>query len=127
VLLGAKAKRADDWNRTATEREAPFGFDGVLYDKYVANSLYSDNPWTHHAVFWWPSLKANDELSKLFFMAGADFPDVVFCEDRSGFVVRTGSDGDPVDFLAEFESSWARRYVAKLGGFKYLPLSRFMM
>jgi len=127
VLLGEKAKRADDWNRTAADQEPPFGFDGDIYEKFVAAARYSNDAWTHHAAFWWPSLKANDELSTLFFNSVADYPDVVFCEDRSGFVVKTGGEGDPVDFLAEFESSWARRYVAKIGGFKYLPLSRFMM
>ena len=84
--------------------------------------------WVPSPALWWAELKGDEQLDALFFEAKADeWPDVVFCEDKSVFIERLPKDGGkgPSEFSAEFEGSWGRRYVAKIERTRYVPLSRF--
>jgi hypothetical protein len=85
--------------------------------------------WLSSPAFWWPPLKDNETLNELFFKPDAVWGDFIFCEDTSRFVARTRGDEEhqPVEFAAEYEGSWNRRYVARVTGYKYAPLSRLAM
>jgi len=125
-LLGDRAADIEQWNRAVSETEAPFGMEQSLYDEHLAGVIFAHDMWVASPNFWWPKLKENEKLNELFFSEKQEWPDVVFCEDSANFRDRTPDDGTPpTEFSAEFEGSWGRRYVARLEGFRYSPMSRF--
>jgi hypothetical protein len=126
-LLGAKANDTKRWNAAIKEPRAPFGLDAALYEKHLAPALCEHTTWTPTPCFWWPILKRDEELGKLFLVpGGTEWANAVFCEDQSVFVDRSNAAGSSTtDFAAEFEGSWAHRHVARLSHVRYQPLSRF--
>jgi hypothetical protein len=127
-LLGDRTRNIEQWNNAITEIAAPFGTEKRLYDERLAAAKVVHDIWVPSPSFRWPALKADDSLNELFFESKQeDWPDVVFCEDRSIFLDRSLNEKNaaPSEFSAEFEGSWGRRYVARLGRYRYAPRSRF--
>jgi len=124
-LLGKQAKDLRGWNKCIDVREPPFTLD-EQYDVHLAPAKYKHDLWVPNACFWWHELKSDEKLDELFFLAEeGDWADVVFCEDRSSFANRESkTGGSPIEFPAEFESAWGRRYVAHIAGYQYAPRSR---
>jgi hypothetical protein len=124
-LLGSDAPDIEKWKAAVFSREAPYGMDTALYAQYVKPHLFPHGAWAPRPVFWWPHLRDNDELNKLFSSSQQQWADVVFCEDISTFVEREAAGAPAREFVAEFDSPWDRRYVKQVSGFKYAPRSRF--
>jgi hypothetical protein len=124
-LLGEKAQNVEEWNKAIQVTKEPFGLDGQLYEQHLAKARFEHEAWIKTPCFWWPTLKADEKLNQYFLTVkeGA-WPNAVFCEDRSQFAALSEDKGAPVEFSAEFEGSWARRFVARLEGVRYAPLSR---
>lgn len=127
-LLGNRAGDVKEWDRAVSAIAAPYGLEQKLYADHLAKTKFQHDVWVPATCFWWPKLKADEKLNEFFFEAkeGA-WADAVFCEDRSVFLERSPErpEGAPVEFPAEFEGSWGRRYVARLEGMHYAPRSRF--
>lgn len=129
-LLGNRANNMDEWNKSIMASEAPYGLEERLYDDYLADRKFKHEEWVPSPCFWWPKLKADEELNDYFLKDKAtEWADLAFCEDRSAFLHRTPQDDTsiPLEFPAEFESSWERRYVSRIEGVKYAPRSRLAM
>jgi hypothetical protein len=128
-LLGENTLNLDFWNASAAGRAPPFGLDGELFNDHVRANLLAFDMWLSSPAVWWPPLKDNEGLNELFFKPNVVWGDFVFCEDTSRFAPRSGQDEEhqPVEFAAEYEGSWNRRYVARVAGYKYAPLSRLAM
>ena len=126
-VLGGSVGDIDQWNRALTFTEPPFGMDREIYENHISDTRFMQSVWVKSPCFWWPDLKNNEALNDLFFAAGDEWPDAVFCEDVSLFRRLTQDEGElePMEFSAEFEGSWSRRYVARLPDWKYAPRSRF--
>ena len=128
-LLGENVSDIDCWNAAAdsSKADAPFGLDQKLFEEHLKDAIFEQNLWSHYPCFWWPTLKENDELNAHFSTDSSDWIDAVFCEDCSEFRPRYDADGTSQlsEFLAQFEGSWSRRYVANIRGFKYVPRTRF--
>lgn len=126
-LLGGKANDLDNWNAVSDYEEPAFGLDERLFQTHLMPAKFSYNMWVPGPCFWWPSLKSDEALTELFFVAESDgWPDAVFCEDVSRFVGVTGVENPPQEFEAEIDGSWIRRYVAYLHGKSYSPRSRII-
>ena len=118
-LLGEDAVEGREWNRMVSAKEPPFGLVGEMYEEHLVGAMFEDAlMWIGTPCFWWPKLRGIKELSSLFFESDGQWADVVFCEDVSEFRPLSESDlheersSDPVEFEAEFEGAWRRRYVA---------------
>ena len=127
-LLGDCADQLDSWNQLVRAEREPFGLDGALFRKHVRTAQFVESIWAPTPCFWWPSLRSDEGLTKLFFEAKGDWPDAVFCEDVSRFVPVPGKGpwGPPTEFEAEIAGSWARRYVVEEGDYLYSPRSRIV-
>lgn len=128
-LLGDRANDINAWNESAKADEPPYGLEQKLYDEHLVGAKYEHEVWVPTPCFWWPKLKSDEKLNEYFFRAKeGEWADVVFCEDRSEFLLRENADNDsPVEFPAEFEGSWSRRYVSRIDGVQYAPLSRLAL
>lgn len=126
-ILGRGVCDIDQWDEALKGTDPPFGLDMETYDKHIFDTAFPYNIWVKSPCFWWPELRNRGALDDLFLAAKEDWPDVVFCEDTSTFRTLTSieENSDPVEFAAEFEGSWNRRYVSVLRGLKYAPRSRF--
>lgn len=126
-LLGRRASDIREWQKTVLTNTPPFGLDPELYKKHVAKTKFEHDMWVRSPALWWAELKGDENLDALFFeRKQEEWPDAVFCEDKSSFVERLPENGSPpTEFSAEFEGSWGRRYVAKVEHTRYVPLSRF--
>ena len=126
-ILGGRVCDSAQWNQALGVAASPFGLDPEIYDKHIADTVFPDNMWVKSPCFWWPDLKNSEALNELYFSASEEWPEVVFFEDTSQFGnVRANVDGsEPMEFAAEFEGSWNRRYVSVLQDFRYAPRSRF--
>jgi hypothetical protein len=125
-LLGKQAKDLEGWNKCLDEREPLFTLDRRLYEAHLAPAKYMHDLWVPNSCFWWHELKSDEKLDELFFSTEErDWADVVFCEDQSLFANRESKIGEsPIEFPAEFESAWGRRYVAHVARYQYAPRSR---
>ena len=128
-LLGENVSDIDCWNTAAdsSKADAPFGLDQALFEEHLKDAVFEPSLWSHYPCFWWPALKEKDELNAHFSTDSSDWIDAAFCEDCSVFRPRYDADGTSQlsEFLAQFEGSWSRRYVANIPGFKYVPRTRF--
>ncbi|MDE0457851.1 MAG: hypothetical protein OXI15_11215 [Chromatiales bacterium] len=126
-LLGDKVTDLDWWHGSLSLQEPPFGLNREVYCEHVSDARFSHDHLMKSPCFWWPKLKENQVLNDLFFESRDNWPDVVFCEDASQFrsAVPNGGSIEPMQFSAEFEGSWSRRYVSLLPGKIYSPQSRF--
>ncbi len=128
-LLGGNASDQQHWNAVvnAGVNGPPFGLDRQLFDKHLKRNLFNLDAWSTRPCFWWPRLRDDDALNAHFSVDDADWADVVFCEDRSEFLQANLESGrsPPTEFVAEFEGSWNRRYVAVIAEVKYVPKTRF--
>lgn len=125
-LLGNNAQNLNCWNSVLTSKEPPFGLDQQLFEEHLIPARFEYDMWLPGPCFWWPTLKSDDILAKLFFDAEGDWPDAVFCEDVSCFVISFENENPPQEFEAEIEGSWIRRHVANLQGHFYSPRSRIL-
>ena len=130
-LLGDKAREISEWNKAINTRSAPYGLVEGLYEEYLNENRFPPefDFWLPSSpCFWWPQLKAADELNEYFFKAKeGDWADCVFCEDRSQFLPRINEDGSsPIEFATEFEGSWTRRYISFIADedIQYSPRTR---
>lgn len=129
-LLGDKAKEITEWNKTVGAQSAPYLLDKKLYRDHLETTQFKHEFWVPSPCFRWPDLKADERLNEFFFAAKAgEWADVVFCEDRSAFIELVPQEGGilPVEFPAEFEGSWTRRYVSRIEGIRYAPRSRLAL
>jgi hypothetical protein len=102
----------------------PFGMVRELYESHVKRHRVRNEIWFDRPCFWWPDLRKDDGLTKLF--SPQKWIEAVFCEDTSDFEdPGEGQRTSPHEFVAEFEGPWERRHVLMLGGFSYSPRSRF--
>ena len=126
-LLGDKVADVDRWHDSLMIENPPFGLDQEIYDEHIENARFSHDHLLKSPCFWWPKLKENETLNDLFFGSNGNWPDVVFCEDISQFsnFSPSGEDTKPMEFSAEFEGSWSRRYASLLPYRRYSPKSRF--
>jgi hypothetical protein len=125
-LVSGHADQLDRWNSVIDAPAPPFELDRKLYSEYLALAEFTLKEWVQSPAFWWSRLKANDQLNDYFRNSqNEEWADVVFCEDESKFHSRVSSDGtNPIEFSAEFESSWNRRYISDLKGISYAPRTR---
>ena len=127
-LLGNATNDIDCWNSAldAAKEGPPFGLDQALFDEYLKDEVFDAIDTDSSPYLWWTHLRENDELNALFSKGNSIWADVVFCEDRSKFIPigESESAGGPLEFVAQFESSWNRRYVAFMKGVRYAPKSR---
>jgi len=125
--LGDQASNLASWAAAVTAAAVPFGMKRELFDQFIAPTQFQHHAWVRSPCFWWPTLKDAEKLNELF-ATGADWADVVFCEDTSQFENRAPNTGSaPAEFVAEFEGPWERRHVKRLRDIKYAPLSRFAL
>jgi hypothetical protein len=127
-LLGTRASDIEQWNRTIDEATPPFGLEQPLFEAHLKKEQFQHPIWVPSPSFWWSKLKADEKLAGLFFETKPEeWCDAVFCEDRSEFSERSAAAEKtaPIEFSTEFEGSWARRYVARIPGYRYSPLMRF--
>ncbi len=125
-LLGDRSAEPDEWNNAMLQATPPYGIERDLYDGHIAKASFEHGIWVQRPAFWWSKLKADDKLNERFFAAkGQLWADVAFCEDQSAFR-RTSAEGRqaPVEFAAEFEGAWNRRFIAKLEAVRYAPRTR---
>ena len=124
-LLGPGGSELSIWNEAVNATKEPYGLCEDIYSTHLHGAKFRHDDWTKGPCFWWRDLKANAELSRMFYQAEVLWVDVVFCEDSSRFVDVSG-DGDPgvMEFAAEFEGSWSRRHIAGIPGKHYSPQSR---
>jgi len=128
-LLGDGASLIQGWNDVVTADKPPYGWDRSHWDRV---NLYRFRPdiWFQKACFWWPKLRNDEYLNTLLLTSASQkWANVVFCEDVSKFVYETreGVHSAPVEFVAEFEGVWNRRYIAKRDGIQYAPLTRLAL
>lgn len=124
-LLGENAKDLDRWNRAIQTADPPFGLDEEIYENHLKGAKLEGDLWTETPCFWWPTLKEDDGLNRMFFRGGSKWANAVFCEDLSRFRLRSDAAGGAREFAAEFEGSWQRRHVAEVERLTYSPKSRF--
>jgi hypothetical protein len=124
-ILGDQASQLATWNAAVDNRAEPYGLSQPLFDQHLKNLLWAYPKWVDAVIFYWPALNTDEDLSARFFTSPS-WGDFVFCEDTSRFLERKPADETPVpqEFAAEFEGSWNRRFIAKVTGKKYAPLSR---
>ena len=127
-LLGGRANELGHWNQVLMGEEPPFGLDEGMFEKHLARARFEQSFWAPTPCFWWPTLKSDEGLAECFFEAEGDWPDAVFCEDVSRFVLVSGKgeSGSPLEFEAEIAGSWARRYIVREGDYQYSPRSRII-
>lgn len=125
ILLGQSIDNLSAWNAVVAPSKPPYGLNWELYDQHVKGAEFQVGEWVPSPCFWWPELKADDELLRLFFDSEDNWPDAVFCEDISMFLMAGPPDDEraPVEFVPDIEGSWPRRYVAMKADFNYSPLS----
>ena len=125
-LLGERAGDLGEWNDAILKESPPYNLDAELYEKYLMQTEFEHRMWNTGPCFWWPELKHNDRLNEYFLnMEEAAWADAVFCEDTCLFVDRSSKDyRDLVEFSAEFEGNWKRRYVRRISGKQYSPRTR---
>ena len=126
-LLGARAGQVEEWNKVVEATGPPFALEPELYEKYIAPRFFREEIWSPTPCFRWPRLKADEKLNEHFFQSKEHaWADVVFCEDESRFRNRAGEDREtgPVEFTAEFEGAWNRRYISKIDHVQYAPRTR---
>ena len=113
-LLGQNAGQLEKWNSAITKTDPPFGLDNELHEQHVRDTEFHASYWVPSPCFWWPKLKSDGELRRLFFEAEENWPDAVFCEDISAFVaIESDNPAAPTEFEADIEGSWPRRYIAR--------------
>lgn len=123
-LAGPGKKTTSDWNNLLAATGVPYGFEKRIHEEHLARTRFSLDVWVPSPSFWWSELKNDEKLNALFTSGDVnDWPDAVFCEDRSIFMDR--SHHSVMEFSAEFEGAWGRRHVARVAGMRYAPLSRF--
>ncbi len=125
-LVGENAHDIHGWNAIVAGVEPNFGLDRTLFERHLAPARFLHEMWVPGPCFWWPTLKADEDLTERFFAADGDWPDAVFCEDASRFVV-VGNGGEhrsPLEFETELEGSWGRRYITYVDDYAYTPRSR---
>lgn len=125
-LLGPHAQHLERWNHALTVAKPPHGLSREIYRKHIKPARFAHDVWTNSPSFWWRELKSDTELNRMFFADKFQWADVVFCEDRSRFESRTRGTNGQLEFAAEFEGTWNRRYIADLRGKHYVPKSRLV-
>ena len=127
-LLGERSSEVDYWNEVLRFESAPFGLDEQLFEAHLASTLFSRHIWVPKPCFWWPSIKSDEQLLKHFFAAEGNWPNAVFCEDLSRFVLvsETGGSGSPQEFESEIPGSWPTRYIGVVADYEYTPRSRIL-
>lgn len=85
------------WGLTCGLHRAPAGL-GIRHEQ-IEDSLFGWDPWLSRAAWWWPEIASLQALDVLRDQQNPH-PELVFCEDASGF----------------FERDECRRFTSRLGG-----------
>lgn len=127
-LLGERANDVAQWNEVVTAACPPYSLDEDMYEQHLAPTLFTESVWVPTPSFWWPSLRADERLTELFFEATSDWAYAVFCEDVSRFVPVPSDESDvvPQEFEAEIPGSWPRRFVLGVESYEYSPRCRIV-
>ena len=124
-LLGPNAADLDCWNSALAATKPPYGLSRQIYEMHVEDAAFPYDDWIETPCFWWKDLRSNAQLNRMFFGETSPWAEAVFCEDLSLFRSQGDEpDRPPSEFVAEFDSSWNRRYVANLRRKHYAPRSR---
>ena len=123
-LIGSGASDPSAFDQVVADGGDSCGLSNELYKQHVAPTRYPLTMWSPRPVFRWDQIREDDGLTSLY-TSGSAWADVVFCEDLSRFITRGGNKAR--EFVTDIESSYERRYVARLRDKKYVPASRFAM
>ena len=127
-LLGERAGQLENWNAAVlgANEGAPFALDESLFETYLAGARFIHEVWEMTPCFWWPRLREKSSLNAYFGSSEVEWPDAVFCEDRSLFLERKSKieDGVPLEFVTQFEGAWNRRYISGIKEVRYAPKTR---
>lgn len=128
VLLGKAASELSSWNAVVAQFDPPYGLDSELFSRHVEKTEFHHSDWVPSPCFWWPEIKKDGALRSVFFGSERNWPDAVFCEDVSMFLMAESLDDDPEprEFEADIEGSWPRRYVAMKADLNFSPRSRII-
>lgn len=128
IVLGSAVCELSSWNAAITQTNPPYGLDSELFDRHVKPTEFQHGDWAPSPCFWWPEVRKDDVLRDRFFKSEGNWPDAVFCEDVSKFLLAESSgDGpEPREFEADIEGSWPRRYVAMKADLNFSPRSRIV-
>ncbi len=126
-LMGDRANQVEHWNTAIRTSEPPFGWNHEMHDLVSPTRFEHEHTWLQKACFWWSKLNEDERLNdRLLSSTNQRWADAVFCEDTSRYEPRTG-DTPPAEFVAEFEGVWNRRYIKRLEGVNYAPLTRLAL
>ncbi len=124
-VLGKESGNLSAWNGVTTCQLPPYGLNRDAYEKCVKKMQFKPDFWLPSPCFWWPRIKADEELRRQFFASKEEWPDAVFCEDISAFVEMDAANLQEID--VDIGGSWRRRYVARRDqGIRFSPLSRIV-
>ena len=128
-LLGERAGELANWNSAvlAATEGPPFALDKTLFETHLVDARFTHEVWETDQYFWWPRLGENRTLNAYFASSDVEWADAVFCEDCSLFLERQSEikDRAPLEFVAQFEGAWNRRYVKGIRDIMYAPKTRF--
>ncbi len=125
-VLGKESGNLSAWNGVTTCQSPPYGLNRDAYERCVEKNMqFKPDFWLPYPCFWWPRIKADEELRRQFFASKEEWPDAVFCEDISAFVEMDAANLQEID--VDIGGSWRRRYVARRDqGIRFSPLSRIV-
>ena len=128
-LLGDNVANIESWRKVVMPdiSGSPFGLDGAMVSTHLEDARVQSEIWGPCPCFFWSRLSDDDQLSSYFYENNVDWPEVVFCEDRSDYLpLKPAAESlRPREFVSQFEGSWNRRYVSRIEGVRYAPKTRF--
>ena len=119
-LVVERAKDLETWNRIASF--ASFENLPLDHDK-IAPFRFTQADWVSRPVWFWPRLKEHPAIDDVTDPWSSEWPDHVFCEDTSRFVVEEKAR----EFTSAMSSQFARRHVEFLPNVDYGNKSRFAL
>lgn len=128
-LLGDGADDIEWWNASldTAMSDPTHCLDHALFSTHLESARFEHEILGTQPYFIWSKLRDDEKLNANFSTKSIKWADTVFCEDRSEFLPVDPEKGlsQPREFVAQFEGSWNRRYVAEIEGVRYVPKTRF--
>lgn len=114
-LLSGKRDKIEDWNKTTAFKS--YNKLGLSYKK-IEEFRFKNENWLSRQAWYWKDLSNCDEIIETLEPWKRGDVEWVFCEDTSSFHHKEGTK----EFIADFESSFVRRYVREIKGVNYKPI-----